>query len=892
MTSYPNRSIAIAVSGQLRDNESIQWACSELEHAYRKSLTEGEQQASAAPSTHANSTYGTEHAITELITIKAMLFSDETAAALLNEAGLKEPSTSESFSIIQHSLTHTIYVIGHDCNGLIYGLLELADRINCTNHSEAAWAALTNLASITEKTDMPVRSITRLFVSEVEDKQWYYDRTFWDEYLTELVMQRFNRFHLALGIGYDSGHDPNVVDNYFCFAYPFLLQLPQYNVEAAHLSQQEMKRNLETLQYISQQAKLRGLHFQLGLWTHAHDFQHSPNLRYPIAGITKENHALYCRDALQALLHACPAIDGVTFRVHYESGIPEPASEFWRVVLEGAGRSGQRVEIDMHAKGVDEQLIETAVKSGSPVVISAKYAAEHMGLPYHQADIRPLEKPRTGKTALGFDALTAAARRFTRYGYGDFLHQPRSFDVIYRVWPGTQRLLLWGDPALAAAFGRFGRFGGAKGIEWFEPLSFKARKDSGTIDGRDPYADLSLRLNDGQWKKYKYTYRLWGRLMYNPDSKPDSWRRYLALIFGDSASYVERALAVASKILPLVTTASHPSAANNVYWPEMYTNQPIVEGQAATDGDFDTPAPYTFGAASPLDPQLFYTIDRFVKDQLAGELNGKLTPLEVADRLLSFAEEAQLNLAKFNEQNEAAETYAAEWKRYQVDISALSYIGRFFAFKIKAAVQYAYYQNISDPQCLYLALNDYNAAKEAWEQVVQTTSVYKEDITFGFKPYARGHWRDRLKEITKDIFEMERVYLDSLLAGKEPTMSCKDIPELLPAASIELKHTPPEPSWGKSIKLHLEYLEADETTKVKVYYRIAHQAMDYESVDMIREKTDYYAVIPHSYTTTGYQLLYYFVIQKEDNTATLYPGLNAELSNQPYYALTMPQQEG
>src|SRR5690606_20590189 len=213
------------------------------------------------------------------------------------------------------------------------------------------------------------------------------------------------------------------------------------------------------------------------------------------------------------------------------------------------------------------------------------------------------------------------------------------------------------------------------------------------------------------------------------------------------------ALAAASKVLPLVTTASHPSADKNVYWPEMYPNQPIVEGQGATDGDFDTPAPYTFGAASPLDPPLFYTIDRFVKDHLAGELNGRLTPLEVADKLLSVAEEAQTNLAKLNEQHEGVETYAAEWKRYQVAIGALSYIGRFFAFKIKAAVQYAYYQNIGDPQCIYMALSDYNAAKEAWEQVIQITSVYKEDIAFGFKPYARGHWRDRLGGITKDIFK-------------------------------------------------------------------------------------------------------------------------------------------
>jgi len=186
------------------------------------------------------------------------------------------------------------------------------------------------------------------------------------------------------------------------------------------------------------------------------------------------------------------------------------------------------VQIDLHAKGVDFDRIDAAVATGQPVAVSPKYWAEHMGPPYHQAAIRATELPAESTDRPDLMAITATYRRFTRYGYGDFLRADRKFDVIYRIWPGTQRVLLWGDPAMAAGYGRLGSFGGALGIEWCEPLTFKGRKGSGTPGGRELHADPALREEEGhEWRKYKYSYRLWGRLLYNPDADPRTWRRWL-----------------------------------------------------------------------------------------------------------------------------------------------------------------------------------------------------------------------------------------------------------------------------------------------------------------------------------------------------------------------------
>jgi hypothetical protein len=61
-------------------------------------------------------------------------------------------------------------------------------------------------------------------------------------------------------------------------------------------------------------------------------------------------------------------------------------------------------------------------------------------------------------------------------------------------------------------------------------------------------------------QKYSYTYRLWGRLGYNPDADPEIWRRALRQEFGAAALAVERAIAPASRVLKLFTLVHAPSA--------------------------------------------------------------------------------------------------------------------------------------------------------------------------------------------------------------------------------------------------------------------------------------------------------------------------------------------
>ena len=75
------------------------------------------------------------------------------------------------------------------------------------------------------------------------------------------------------------------------------------------------------------------------------------------------------------LLKACPQIEGLTFRVHGESGIPEGSYPFWKTLFDAIPASGRRIEIDMHAKGINQEMFDIAAATGMPVKVSPKFWA-------------------------------------------------------------------------------------------------------------------------------------------------------------------------------------------------------------------------------------------------------------------------------------------------------------------------------------------------------------------------------------------------------------------------------------------------------------------------------------------------------------------------------------
>lgn len=830
--------------------------------------------------------------------------SSALAREVLGGASIALPDAPEALALVPGRLGErpALLATGSDVRGMVYAVLELADRVSLTRDP---LAGLTLAGPIVERPANPIRGVARLFCSEVEDKPWFYDRELWRRYLSSLVSQRFNRMHLALGLGYNFVR--GVTDAYFVFPYPFFMSVPGYSVRVRGLPDAERDRNLATLRFIAEEAAARGLHFQLGLWMHAYRWIDSPRANYTIEGLDDETHAAYCRDALRALLQECPGIAGVTFRVHGESGVPEGSYEFWKTVFDGAVECGRPVEIDLHPKGADREMLRVALSTGLPVTISPKYTAEHMGLPAHQAAIRRLEQvPRhpTGDEFIGkLMGFSGGSLRYTRYGYADFLEEDRKYGVFYRIWPGTQRLLLWGDPALAAGFGRHGGFSGCLGVELCEPLSFKGRMGSGQPGGRDAYADASLRPEGGDFEKYLYTYRLFGRLLYNPDADPDSWRRYLTHELGAGAPDAEAALAAASRILPLVTTAHHPSADNCRFWPEMYTNQPIVD-PSRWHPYGDTDEPRLFGNVSALDPELFTKADEFADEVIRGERSGRYSPLRVARWLDDLAAEAARRLAAA--ESRVADRRSPTFRRLAVDAAIQSHLGRFFAAKLRAATAWALYTRTGKPGRLREALDEYRSARSAYAAAAESArGVYRDDVAVGSEPFQRGHWADRLAAIDADLGDVEAEWVRVASAAGQPEavpvvpLAALDAPE----PGVECHHTPPASfRRGEPVDVELRVAPAVVDGKpitVRLRYRHVNQAERYEVVDVVGSAGVYRATIPGGYADTTYPLQYLFELRCGTRLAWLYPGLTPGLASrrgpqvtaaaQPYFVV---RQEG
>lgn len=778
-----------------------------------------------------------------------------------------------------------LVVNGSDARGLVYPLLELADRVK---FSADPLAALKIDKPIAEQPANAIRSISRGFNSDVEDKSWFQDKNFWPPYLTMLAANRFNRFSLTLGLGYDFAS--GLRDTYFYFAYPFLLSVPGYDVRAVPLPNDERDLNLEMLKFISDETVRRGLQFQLGIWTHAYRWTNSPNANYTITGLTPETQAPYCRDALRLLLEVCPAIGGVTFRVHGESGVPEGSYGLWKTIFDGVAQCGRPVEIDMHAKGMDQPMIDVALGTGMPVTISPKFWAEHMGLPYMQGAIRELELPRNNHNT-GFFSRSSGSRSFLRYGYGDLLTENRRYSVLHRIWPGTQRLLLWGNPEMAAAYGRAFSFCGSDGVEIFEPLFFKGRKGSGLPGGRNAYADDSLRPKF-DFEKYDYSYRVWGRNLYNPDGDPDGWRRAVAAQFDDGAPPAERALASASRILPLVTTAHCPSAANNNYWPEMYWNMPIVDARRRHPYS-DTPSPKVFGTVSPLDPEFFLGIDECADELLGQEVSGKCSPVWVATQLETDAENALAELQ--NAKSKVRDANGPEFRRLAADVAIQAGLGKFFAAKFRAGVLYAIYQRSLYRPALEAALKANRAARTAWADFAAgAKGVYRDDVTFGPEYFQRGHWQDRLTAMDDDIADMEGVLDREPSAHVGPTPAEMKLAEQAMREALAKQerdknppttgaHEPPA-SFRRGQPLAVT-VHLSRASGVRLRYRHVNQAETWQMLEMERSGNIFRSEILAAYTDSLFPLQYYFQIHDSDGGVRLYPGLEHCWQGQPYFVV-------
>jgi hypothetical protein len=421
-----------------------------------------------------------------------------------------------------------------------------------------------------------------------------------------------------------------------------------------------------------------------------------------------------------------------------------------------------------------------------------------------------------------------------------------------------------------------------------EPLHFKGRRGSGLPGGRCAYADASLNPAR-DFDKYRYFYRLWGRLGYNPDASPAVWRRELRREFGAAAGAIERALAPVGRVLPLITTAHAPSADCTRYWPEIYTNIPIEETKVPRVR-YDMHDPKLFGNVTPLDPQLFQSPDECGTTLLYGPETGQYTPLEVAQWLEQMATEATAALA---EARTLLDTRAAEpeFRRIEEDVLIQSGIAQFFAGKFRAGVLWRVHMFSGNRDAGQAAIAQLTAARNAWATMAQRAAgIYRERITYGDAQIS-GHWLDRLPAIDAEVAELKRAFEANQYSADQlhADSSARAVREATAAParpSIRVDHaTPARFQAGQPLPLTLTTPDG-RVTRMRLHYRHVNHAEYWESQELIRDGGQFRGEIPASYTAGRFPLQYYFELFTANAGTTMHPPLAADLANTPYYVVS------
>jgi hypothetical protein len=142
----------------------------------------------------------------------------------------------EAFAVVPlpEKTEGSVALCARDPRGLVHAILEYADLVT---YAPGVRGLPVLDAPIAEAPRIPVRSISRCFSSEIEDKGWLHDKDGWRHYLDMLAEARINRFALTLGMHYNYPYGQEFLnDVYLIFAYPFLLKVPGFEVYAEGLS--------------------------------------------------------------------------------------------------------------------------------------------------------------------------------------------------------------------------------------------------------------------------------------------------------------------------------------------------------------------------------------------------------------------------------------------------------------------------------------------------------------------------------------------------------------------------------------------------------------------------------------------------------------------------------
>ena len=798
-----------------------------------------------------------EKANGDLIIVTGLAYKDGLASQMMKTGGHTIPQLPEALTIWKTKWQKKpVWVIsGFDDRGLMYALLDVADRIGWSNNSKNP---MSEVGEITEQPDAPERAISIYTMNRAYWESRFYDENYWKSYLDMLARNRFNS--LVIIFGYENG-------GFLAPCYPYFFDVENFpDVNMVGLSEDQQQRNLSSLNHLIKMSHDRGIGLTVGIWDHIYRGgiqgmgipgvenalkQPTPGL---VWGVTSDNLINYTKAALAKFFKVVPDIDGIQFRMHGESGLTRGEQDnFWLDVFKEIEQNTPNLRLDLRAKELPESVIQSAINVGVNFRITTKYWMEQMGMPWHPTQINPERSP-------------------LRQSYGSILQYPQQYKMHWRLWTGgTSRLLLWGDPEYVTRFAESTHLYDGNGYEVNEPL---ATKMHGQPHDAKPFDILQPqdRYYKYEFERYWHFFQVYGRIGYNLDQSPDIWQKEFELRFGKKAApFIEEALHKASWILPRIVASCYP-----------YSCFPTTRGWPEKQRLGDLPG---YARAAGSDLRQFANFDEEAQLLVEGGETAKILPSMTSqwfkqtssdiDKLISKAEKA------------IGKNRNKEFNSTLTDLKILSNLALYHSRRIPAAVSYRIFVRTKDVSALDKAIEYEKNAIEAWKQIVESAgNIYAENLMMGLQEAEfqglthrlTGHWKDELRYLEEGLKELEQQRLNF-----KPEGIVKNAPQYKVAVNadnsnffqVSLQKVTGAPA-GKPITVKVRVAVTSGIKWVRLRYRSVNQKEEYKTLEMKKNGDSFETTVPAEQIDPKYDFMYFIEVMDNSGNGKIYPDLNKE----------------
>ena len=784
------------------------------------------------------------------LVIAAGLGSESIASLLLKAGSHTLPQVPEALTIWKTTLQKkTVWVIsGFDDKGLMYGLLDVADRIRWNDDSKSP---MSKVKEITEQPDVSERAMSLYVMNRAYWESRFYDKKYWERYLDIMAQNRFNTFAIIFGYDYAGFMNPS---------FPYFFDVEGFpDVKFVGLTKQEQQRNLDALNQIIKMAHDRGINITIGFWDYIYRgsgrgqarAENAPAQPIPglVSGVTSSNVAAYNKTALAKFIKVVPNVDAIQFRMHWESGLrKEEMDEFWLSIFKQMKESAPNLRLDLRAKELTDSIIQSAINVGVKFRIDTKYWMEQLGMPWHPTQVNP-------------------DTEYRRQSYGDMLRYPQQYKMHWRYWNGgTSRLLLWGDPEYTRRFAETTHLYDGEGFEVAEPLAAKmhqAPKEDKPFDILNP----QYRYYDYEFERYWHYFQVFGRVSYNPNTPSDIFDEEFEHRFGKKAGLlVEQALHQASWILPRIVASCYP-----------YSYFPMSRGWAERQRLGDLPL---YAKAEGSDLRQFANFDEEAKILIEGGETAKVLPSMTS----LWFEQTSSNINKLISQAEEAigNTKNKEFISTVTDLKMLSNLALYHSRRIPAAISYCLFERTKDVSALDDAIAYERKAIEAWKQIVEAAAdVYPSDLKMGLrKNDLSGHWKDELVAFEKGLASLEQKRKEYKAEG-----TATSAPKYKAATNtsndklFQVNHQPIiSAPVGKPLTIIIKVKASAGIKWVHLLYRSVNQEQEYQTLSMLPtgEKDLYQVTVPAEQINVKWDFMYLFEIMDKNGKGMIYPDFNKE----------------